>query len=205
MKLNRPTLKIVIAVVVMLAALYWAFDSTRIRSYAGTNVTFVVGHGPVTVKNSSDQPIDVQLTSTGSRTFNVTSAVEGVAATSTKLGTGSSTTQLVEFALPPGGSEFTVVRAGSSSSDVSFAANPATRFEVTAQPLTQSETQTTVIATVVVILGALFFISRTTGHRWMSALPGRKPAVPVLVPAPEAVGDRGSALKSYGDNRTGSQ
>jgi hypothetical protein len=153
--------KIIIALVLVVGGIYFAVNSTVLRSYNGSNLNFGIGSGPVTVTNPSEEALPVQLVGSGTRTFSVSSTVEDVSGRSARVGT----TQVFEFALPPGLSEFTVV----SGSEVNFVSSADTRLEATVQPLKTADSQTTLIAAVVVILGALFYISRTNGHRWISA------------------------------------
>jgi hypothetical protein len=166
MKLN---LRVIIAAVVIVGVIVSAVDSVRARSYSGNDLNFVVGRGPVTVTNSSDQPVPAQLLSKGSRSFSVSSTFENVSDTSTMEGTGSNRSQLFAFELPPGDSEFTVVRATNATTDVNFVANTDTRLGVSALPLNGNDTRNTIIVAVVVVLGALFYMSHTTGHLWISA------------------------------------
>ncbi len=91
--------KILVAGLLVVVAAYWAQDSVRMRSYTGTNLSFGVGTGPVTVTNPSDQPVAVQLIGTGTRAFSISSAIEGLAGSSIKAGSGSSTTQVFDFAI----------------------------------------------------------------------------------------------------------
>jgi hypothetical protein len=194
MKLNW---KIVVACLVIVAISYWAVTSLLVHSYSGTAaLNFSVGSGPVTVTNSSDAPVVVQLLGTGARTFNVTSETEGATGTSTRTGNGNSATQLYEFTLPPAETVFTVQRG----TNISFVAPEGSTLTATVQPVTASDIQTTLIVTAVVILGALFFISLTTGHRWIGMLRGTKAPQPVVPSAESASGGQGRTIKSYGDN-----
>jgi hypothetical protein len=162
MKINWKAL---VALVVIIGATFWAVDTVRSRSYSGSNLNFGVGSGPITVMNPATEPVPVQLVGTGTRSFTISSTIDGVTGSSTREGTGRNTTQLFEFALPPGVSEFTIARG----TNVNLVANTETNLEATVQPVSTSESRTTIIAAVVVILGSLFYISSMTGHRWISA------------------------------------
>src|SRR5215216_2107787 len=105
MKINW---KILVAIVVIVGAAVWAFDSTRSRTYTGSALNISLGHGSVTLINSSDAPVPVQLMGTGTRGFSVTTSMEGVEGDSVSEGTGRATTQLFAFEPPPGSTEFTV-------------------------------------------------------------------------------------------------
>ncbi len=171
MKFN---LRLIIAAVVLVVAVFWGFDSVRTRSYSGTDLNVGVGSGPVTITNPSDEALPVQVVGTGTRSFSVTSDVEGVAGSSTREGTGRNTSQLFAFELPAGVTEMMIVARGS---DVRFVADSSSRLDVIVQPLTAGDAQTTLIIAVIAILGALFYISRATGHPWLSLIRRDKAAV----------------------------
>jgi hypothetical protein len=127
----------------------------------------------------------------------VTSAVEGLAGTSVRLGIGSTSTQLLEVALPQGVSEFTVT----GGTNTSFGANSETDLEASVQGLSKIEARGVMIIAGLIILGSLFFISRTMEHGWIKLL-GLKGATPVLVPVSQTVESaQGTTARSYGDNR----
>ncbi len=202
MKSYWKTVKIGLAFVLIVVTVFWAMNSVRSLSYSGANLTFPVGNGAVTMTNPSDQPLPVQLVSTGSRSFSVSSTIEGMPRSSTKQVNGTTVSQLTAFALPPGVSEFTVVRGGNAKTDVNFVANTETKLEAVAQPLSTNDARTTIIVAVVVTLGTLFYISRATGHRWIGILRGQPAPVPVLKPVVESATDRqGQAIRAFGDNR----
>jgi hypothetical protein len=192
MKINW---KVLIAVVVIVLAAYWAVDSVRTRSYSGSNLTFGVGTGPVTITNPSDVPILVQFVGTSGRSFNVTSNIEGVAGASVRTGTGRTATQVFEFSLPAGVSEFAVLRG----TQVNFVAPAEGSLEAVVQPVSGDDARNTLMVAGIAILGALFFISNTTGHQWLKMLRGKTAVIPVPV-AVIAQSAQGREIKSYGDN-----
>lgn len=172
MKLNWKTFKVAFALVIIVGTLFWAIDSVRPRSYQGTHLNFTVGHGPVIVTNTSIQPVSAQLMGEGSSFFTVTSPIKDLSGSSTRQGTGDSTTQLLAFDLPFGVSEFTVVRGTTASTGVTFVASSFTGLNVVAQPLDAIEAATTVIVAALVLLGALFYLSSVTGHHWLNVIRG---------------------------------
>ena len=165
MKTKKINWKVLIALIVLVGASIWGIASLRTRSYSGSNLTFGVGSGPVTVTNLSDATMQVKLVGARPATFSVTSSIEGVAGRSTTQGSGRNATQLFEFALPPGVSEFTVIR----SADVSFVSSGDTRLEASVQPLSAQDSQTTLLVAVIAIIASLFYLSSTNDHRWISA------------------------------------
>ncbi len=201
MKSYWKTVKIALAFMLIVVAVFWAINSIRSLSYSGTNLTFPVGNGAVLVKNPSNQSIPVQLISAGSRSFSVSSAIEGMPRSSTKQENGTTINQMVEFTLPPGVSEFTVVRGITGTTPVNFVANAETKLEATVQPLNTNDTRTTIIGAAVVVFGALFYVSYITGHRWIGILRGQPASAPVLKPTVNNSDGRESVLRSFGDNR----
>lgn len=192
-------LRIFVALVLIVGTLFWAVNSVRSLSYSGTDLKLDVGAGAVTVTNPSEIQVPVQLVSPGTRVFSVTSTIDGVSGSSTTQGTGRDRTQLFEFVLPFGVSQFTVTRG----TNVSLVANAGNNIQVTVQPLLENDARTTAIVAAVVTLAALFYISRTTNHRWIPIL-GRKLAsdraakLASLVSVPSG---QGSVMRAYGDNR----
>lgn len=203
MKLNWKTFKVAFALVIIVGTLFWAVDSVRSRSYQGTHLNFAVGRGPVIVTNTSIQPVSVQLIGEGSRFFTVTSPIKGLSGSSTRQGTGNSTTQLLTFDLPFGVSEFTVVRGAATSTDVTFVASSFTGLDVSARPLDTNETNITIIVAAIVIMGSLFYISSATGHPWLNVIRGKSASTQDTRPVATVLADggQGRPMKAYGDNR----
>lgn len=199
MKFNTTILKVLLAFVVVIGALFWLTTMLRPQTYEGANLTFEVASGAVNVTNASTEPINVQLVSDNSTSFRVTSSVDGVTGSSVRQGTGSSSTQLYEFVLPVGESEFSVVRGKS----VNFVANTATNLQASVQPVDANTVRNSIIFTLVIIVGALYYASFVTEHQWTNLLRGKAYANEVMpVPAVVDDGGQGQALRSYGDNRS---
>jgi hypothetical protein len=196
MKMNGTTLKLIAAGVVIVGVIFWGLTSIGSKSFSGANLAFGADAGTIKVTNPSDAPVDVQMIGTGSRGFSVVSSVEGLAGTSAKQGTGTTTTQLLEFKLPPGTSEFTVVKG----TDVQFVSTSPTVLNAVVAPMTSDSVRSTLIFTAAVILAALFFMSYTTNHAWINMIRGRA-ATPAYVPIAISDTAQGQALRGFGDNR----
>jgi hypothetical protein len=188
--------KVAIASVLILVSIVFAITSTSASSYTGKNLTFAVGTGSVSIINSSDVAIPVQLLGTGSRSFTIKSTIDDVSGSSTRDGSGSSATQIFDFDLPAGVNEFTITRG----SNVNFVAETDTKLEATVQAMTANQSNTTMIAVIVFILIALYFISNTTNHQWIALLRNSNKATETS-PAQKSELGQGVNLKSYGDNR----
>jgi preprotein translocase subunit SecE len=195
MKINW---KVPIALVLIVGVSYWAAYSVFPRSYSGPALDFKVGSGTVTVTNPSNESIPAQLVAK-SGSFRVSSAIAGLSGSSTRQGSGSSASNLFEFVLSPGVNEFAISRGR----DVNFVASAETNLKATVQPVSTSTARTTIIVAVAVVLASLFYISRTTGHRWISILGHQKTSIPELKPAVagSVAGGQGRPSRSYGDNR----
>lgn len=171
--------KILVGLIILVGAIFWGVDSVRTRSYSGTDLNFGVGSGPVTLTNSTDAPVPVQFISTGSRPFSVSSASDTISGSSTREGSGRTATQVLAFDLPPGATELMVVARGSA---VNFVADSDARLDAVVQPLLQNDAQTTMIVAGIVILGALFYISKATDHRWIHRFRPEKTVVQSTTP-----------------------
>jgi hypothetical protein len=170
---NMKSVKILIALILIVAAGYWTVTSALPQSHSGSDLTFETGSGAVKVTNPSSDPIPAQLVAQ-SRSFSVASALDGLSGSSTRQGSGASATYELDFVLPPGVSEFTITRG----QNVNFVASTDSRLEATVQPMSASSLRTTLIAAAVVTLVALFYISSTTNHRWIGFMRGQKTPVP---------------------------
>jgi len=191
-------LKVFVALVVIVGALFWAVDSVRIRTYSGTDLNFGVGQGTVTATNPQDMPVAAQLVSPGTRTFTVSTTIAGAKGSSTTQGSGASAKQVFELMLPAGVSQITATRG----TNVSFVTTATTRLDVRAQPLSNTDTRTTILIAGLVILGALYYISRSTSHRWLVSLRPRITPVPVVSPVAQGVSaGQSPEIRAYGDNR----
>lgn len=158
--------KILVALVVLVSGFLWGVQSLRTRSYSGTDVTFSIGSGPVTVTNPSAQSVPVQLAGTGSRSFSITNSSNDLSGTSVREGSGGNSTQLLDFDLPIGVSEFSIVRG----QGVIFIATSGEPLEASVQPLSAEESQATLIAVVIVMLGAILSIIYMSRQLWISRL-----------------------------------
>jgi len=189
--------KILVAVVVIVGAIFFAISSSQSQSYSGKDMTFAIGGGPVTITNPSDVAIPVQLIGTGTRSFSiVNTTMEGVIGSSTRDGNGSSATQTFEFDLPPGESEFSIARG----KDVTFVATTDEILKATVLPAAAQDSQTLNIVVGIIILVMLYYISNTMNHSWIKRL--RPTDTPDVAESVAPVKSQGTDLKSYGDNRS---
>lgn len=195
MKINW---KILIAAALMVIVAVWAFDSLRPRSYSGTDLNFAVGRGSITLNNSSDSALPVQLTGTGTRTFSLQSEDEALRGTSARQGSGRNVTQLLDLTVPAGLSTFTIV----NGTGVTLVANSTAVLEATVQSMNASESTTVVAVVAIVVVGAAFYIFRATGRSFRNPLQ-RPQTAAVTAPTVSTVptGGQGQALRAYGDNR----
>lgn len=195
MKINW---KVLIALALAVGTTVWAVSSLLTSSYSGSNLNFGIGSGTVIVTNPSDEPVPVQFVGSRTRSFTVSSTTEGASGSSTREGTGNNSTHVFEFELPPGTSEFTIARGA----DVNFVADTATQLQARVNPLSADSARTTIIVALVVVLGALFYASKSTDHAWIRALRPQKTVVqdtqPTAVPDVDEV-NRGRDGRMYSD------
>ncbi|MBK8139203.1 MAG: hypothetical protein IPK52_25865 [Chloroflexi bacterium] len=186
--------KVAAAALVIIAAGVWWVSSNRSNTFSTANLSFTVGGGTVTVTNPSDEPVAVALVGTGSRSFTLKSTIDGASGNSTREGSGTTATQTYLFDLPAGVNEFSVDRG----TNVQFVTTTDTVLSATVNPMNSEAQRLTLIVAGALILGALYFMSSTTGHQWFNTLRG-KPAV--LATVPVADNGQGRETRSYGDNR----
>lgn len=203
MKRYWKTIKVLFAFAIIFGTIFWAVKTVRPQSYSGANLSFAVGSGSVNVTNPSELSLPVQLVSTGTRTFRVSGTIDAVSGSSTRQGSGSSSTQLFEFELPSGTSEFTVSRG----TNVNFLANTTTMLQATLNPVSDETFKAIVIAAVVVVFSSLYYASNATEHYWISWFRSQFASI-IVEPSADTEpiatirdGGQGSAPRSYGDNR----
>lgn len=155
----------IVALLVIVATGYWAFDTVRSRTYSGSNLSFEVGGGHVVVTNLSDNPIPVEMRTEGRTSlFRVESAELDMRQSATRQGTGRDVYYAVTFDLPPGQATIDVTRG----SGVYFVAGGPIHAVVT--PLGPEGVRMTLGFATVVILVALYYLSKATQHGWIKAL-----------------------------------
>ena len=157
MKINW---KVLIVLVLMTGITAWLVNALRTQHYTGTVLNVGIGSGPVTLINSGNEPVAVQLTGTGVRGFTVASPTAGLAGTSTRQGTGSSSTQVFNFTAPSGMTTFTVGRG----TGVMLGVHATSPLTVSADPLNANEARTTGLVALAVLLAGLFYLYRTLAH-----------------------------------------
>ena len=166
----RINLRVVIALLIVMGVAYWAFSSIQQQTYSGTELSFVMGGGPVVINNAGDEPVQAQLKATGTRgAFGVSSSVLDANVNAAREGTGANSVFTVDLELPPGTSEVSLTRG----SNVIMTINANEPVEAVVHPQSQDGTTATLVAAAVVILGALFYASSATKHGWLRGLRSR--------------------------------
>lgn len=160
-------IRVIVAVLVIIGAVVWSFNTVRQRNYSGAKIAFEVGSGYVVVNNPGKQAIPIQLRADGRATsFTVQSTELAFKENSKRQGTGRNAYQLVSLELPPGEAKIDITRG----SDVKFISLSSQKIQAVVTPLEAGSVQSVLIFTSLVILGALYYISSTLEHRWISAL-----------------------------------
>ena len=184
----RVNWKVLVAIALIGGAIAWAATSITSTSYSGAYLTFSVGTGTVTMTNPSSESIPVRLSAAANRSFSVSSTIDGVPRSSTRGDSAS----LIEFELPPGISEFTLVRG----TDVIFISQADTNLEATVHA---ANVGTKIKVAVGIIVVLLFYISYTANHRWIYMLLGKEPRSKLH--SKPYVGEQDTDMRPYGDNR----
>jgi hypothetical protein len=160
-------IRVIIALVVIIGVVYWAINTTRERSYSGSKFTFRVGSGSVVVNNRGQAPIPVEMRAEGrTASFRVDSAEFGLNESSKTQRSGRTTYHAVNFDLPPGQSKINVARG----SNVYFVSASDQRIDAVVTPMRIDSARTLFVWAGVIILAALYYISRTLEHGWIGAL-----------------------------------
>ena len=156
----------IVALLVIAATGYWAFDTVRSRTYTGSDLSFKVGSGHVVATNLSDSPIPVEMRTEGRTSiFRVESAELGLRESATRQGSGRDVYYAVTFDLPPGQATIDVTRG----SDVYLIANGGP-IRAVVTPLGPEGIRLTLGFATVVILIALYYLSKATQHGWLKLL-----------------------------------
>lgn len=160
----RIRLGLIIGIAIAALAIWWAVDSSRIRSYTGTEVAIGIGSGSVAIRNLSETNVPVALTSMGTRgTFTIASGDPAFAGASARQGSGRTATHTIMLDVPPGEHEFRVSRG----SNVSLYYNGPATVDVIVNPQSEGEARTTIIGAIVGVLLGLYLASRSLGHPWL--------------------------------------
>jgi hypothetical protein len=166
----KTKIQVAFAVIVILAAGYWAFATTRSYQYSGTNIMFPVGAGHAIVTNTGSEPMEIEMRS-GERVanFRVASDELGMNQSSKRQGTGRGAFHNVLFDIPPGQTRVDVV----SGRDVRMIARGETRIEATVVPVAAGTIRWVLILSGGVSVWALYYMSSATNHRWVKSLRNR--------------------------------
>lgn len=160
-------IKVLLAILVIAGAGYWAFTAVRTHSYSGSSIMFPIGGGSVTITNTGDEAIPIEMRAeTRTGTFRVVSAELGLAESSKREGSGRDAYHTLSFDLPPGTASVFVTRG----SDVQLISRSDTRVEAVVSPLSARTARWILIASGAIIVLALYYISRVTNHRWVGWL-----------------------------------
>jgi hypothetical protein len=106
----KINIRIVIALVIMVAIVFFAYNSVQSESYSGNELTFNTS-GVITLVNNASDPATVRATSP--RTFTVTTTdTENRTMRATREGTGRTAIYAAEGTIAPGTTELKVTRGG---------------------------------------------------------------------------------------------
>jgi hypothetical protein len=166
----KSKIQIAIAILVIIGAAYWGYNTSRSYHISGNNIMFTVGSGHAVVQNTSSEPLEIEMRS-GERiaSFRITSADLGLSSTSKRQGTGREAFHNVIFEIPPGQTRIDVA----SGSDVRMIARGDTRIEATVVPVAPGTIRWVLILSGGAIVWALYYMSNATEHRWIGALRGK--------------------------------
>ena len=156
-KIHFFNYRVIAALLIMIAVLYFAIDAVQTQTYAGTELSFSTS-GVVTVTNDADQ--SVAVLATASSAFTLTSDRTSGRLQSTRQGTGRTAVNVWEGELASGITELAVTRG----SDINFVLTGGVPINATVAARDAGGNQQVLMVAGVVCLGLLFFMSYTTGH-----------------------------------------
>jgi hypothetical protein len=169
-KMMKIKIKVLLAIVVIVGAAYWAFTTVTTYNYSGSSIMFPIGSGHVVVTNTGDEAIPIEVRTEGrAATFRIASAELGLAESAKREGSGRDAYYTLSFELPPGQARVDVTRG----SDLNMISRSDTRIEAVVAPMAPTSVRWIRIASVVAIALALYYISRVTNHAWIGWLRGK--------------------------------
>jgi hypothetical protein len=160
-------IRIILALALVIFVSFWAFNQIRERDYSGSKFAFEVGNGSVVVNNRGQEAIPLEMRAVGRlATFRIESPEINLGETSKRQTIGGTTYQVVNFELPSGQATIEVVRG----SNVMLISSSSQRIDATVTPMSASSTRTTLIFSGIVLLSALYYISRLVDHQWIGSV-----------------------------------
>ena len=157
-------IRVIIALVLLVAVLYFAIGAVGQQTYAGEELTFETS-GIATVVNTGDEPVNLTATSTRSFTIS-TDDPDMRTLRAEREGSGRTAVYTIAAELSGGTTELRVTRG----SDVNFALTADSAIQATVAARDATGNRNILIAAGVVSLGLLFYMSNTTGHAWLKML-----------------------------------
>jgi hypothetical protein len=172
-------IRVIIALTILVAMLYFAIGAVAQHKYSGSELNFATS-GIV----SLDSDAAANVTATSNRSFTIsTDNPEMRTLRAEREGSGRSAVYGVQADLLSGANELRVTRG----SDVNFVITADSPIRATVAARSAEGNRNVVIATVVVSLALLFYISQTTGHAGLKMIQQR------ISPKTPAVGEVGAA------------
>jgi len=163
----KTKIKVAVALLVMIGVTYWALTSIWPRQYTGSNIMFPIGSGHVVINHAGAEAIPIEMRAESRNTiFRVASAELGLSESAKRQGTGRDAFYAVHFELPPGEARIDVTRG----SGVLLITRADTPINATVTPVSVGTMRWILIGAGAVIAWALYYISKTTDHRWVESL-----------------------------------
>jgi hypothetical protein len=160
----KINIRIVIALVIMVAIVFFAYNSVQSESYSGNELTFNTS-GVITLVNNASDPATVRATSP--RTFTVTTTdTENRTMRATREGTGRTAIYAAEGTIAPGTTELKVTRGGGVDFNIQAAGGA---LSATVAARDASGNRSIVITALVGCLIILGYISFETQHIWLKS------------------------------------
>lgn len=148
----RINFKAIIAIAFAVVVAVAGFNALQVQTYSGSDLSFTMSGGPVTIINNAEDNGSALMTTTGtSGTFGIRGSHLNTAETSTREGTGRTAVNSITVPLAPGETTIQLTRG----SNVQVALSGSDSFNVTAAPMNDTSARDTVIFVAVVVLAAV--------------------------------------------------
>lgn len=157
----KINIRVIAALLMIVAVIYFALDAIRTQSYSGSDVSFTTS-GIATVTNSTDDPVTLRATSRSSFTM-FSQQLAPTTMRGVREGTGRNAVYVATTELPTGESQVRVTRG----SGVTFELNGSGSIQANVAARDAEGNRNILIVAGVVCLGLLAYISFTTNHAWL--------------------------------------
>lgn len=159
--------RVVVALIVIVGAIYLAYDAVQTETLSGQTLNITTS-GVMKVTNSADEPATVNTTAKRTYTISV-SGQEKTTIRPTHEGSGASSAYIAEIELPPGLTTLSVTRG----SDVTFDLQASAPLKATVGARSDEANRSVIFLAAAVCIASVVYMSFATQHAWFRLLRNR--------------------------------